>query len=314
MLSRVAESIYWLNRYIERAENYSRFIDVNYGIAMELEDNDQAQWGPLIQATGDQENFEKNYDSLNADNVMEFMTFSRENPNSILSCVAMARENARRIRENISLEMWESINRFFLRLKDFPDRSAVDDARLQEFYGDIRRECVQFYGFQEATISHDEVWNFGLLGRLLERADKTTRILDIKYFMLLPAGEPVGGALDHLQWVSLLKSASALEMYSRRYQNVAPREIAEFLVIDKLFPRSINFAIHYVNSTLRKISGTAAEYYSNDAEKLAGRHASDLNFTNIDEIFATGMHEFLDDQQSRLNAIGDAVARRYFNL
>ncbi|MBM9548112.1 alpha-E domain-containing protein [Leptospira sp. 201903074] len=320
MLSRVAESVFWMNRYIERAENYSRFIDVNHQLSLDLNEQVPNQWLPLVHTTGDVELFEKRYSEPSPLNVIRFMTFDEENPNSIFQCLSRARENARTIRENISTSMWEVLNEFYLLIKNYRkvymesaefhgDTVSMD---LSEFLSTVRKSCQSFYGCSDATISHDEVWNFSLLGRFLERADKTTRILDMKYFILLPSVHDVGSTLDLLQWLSLLKSASAHEMYNQKYKRVDPTDIAEFLILNETFPRSIFFCLQEMQEALEKISGIKEGLPRNLAQDATTVYMNRLRSENIKSIFDKGLHEYLDDIQIELNDIGAKIVERFF--
>lgn len=314
MLSRVAESVFWLNRYMERAENYSRFIDVNYQLSLDLHQVD-SQWEPLLHTTGDSETFYERYGEASRGNVIQFLTFDRENPNSIISCMAQARENARTIRENISTEMWEVLNDNYLRIKDIERFDAEGTSGLQrmnDFLQDLRRFCMLFYGTQDSTISHDELFQFALMGRLLERADKTARILDIKYFILLPSTTDVGTAIDLIQWLSLLKSASAHEMYNLNYRKIHPHSIAEFLILNRKFPRAIWFCVDGISTALRKISGSPEGTFLNQAEKKTGLLLSELSYTTIEEIIHAGLHEYIDKSQKKMNELGRCISDAYF--
>ena len=212
MLSRVADSVYWLNRYIERAENTARFIDVNLQLSLDLSGPLSEQWEPLVITSGDRAAFKERYGEPHQKNVIQFLTSDLENPNSIMSCLTVARENARSVREIISSEMWEHVNKFYLLVKDAIDNN-VPLSEPYQFYGEIKRSAHLFAGIMEATMSHGEGWNFGRMGRFLERADKTSRILDVKYFILLPNAKDVGTPFENIQWAAVLKSASAFEMY-----------------------------------------------------------------------------------------------------
>ena len=186
MLSRVAESIYWLSRYIERAENVARVVGVNNRLQLDLPDLADEQWDPMVKVTGEDERFQGGYGSATRSNVIEFLTFDAANPNSIFSCLTRARENARSVREIISSEMWEEVNRFYLFLRE-PDarRRALSDAHA--FFEHVRRSSHLIEGTKNETMEHAEAWHFSRIGRFIERADQTTRILDVKYFLLLPS-------------------------------------------------------------------------------------------------------------------------------
>ncbi len=306
MLSRVADSIYWLNRYIERAENVARFVEVNLNLLMDNPIGVTQQWDPLIAVTGDRALFSELYGEATARNVLNFLTFDSHSPNSILSCVRSARENARSVRETISSEMWEQINAFYLMVeaaaKDKPD----DIREAHEFYAEVKMASHRFNGVMNATASWNESWHFGQLGRLLERADKTSRILDVKYFLLLPSAKAVGSPLDNLQWIALLKSASAYEMYRKVEQTISPTNVARFLIFDPHFPRSIKFCLCRAEESLRKIAGTD-EIQTLPSERALGRLRSELEYVTFEEIFQQGLHEFLDKLQGDLNQVGDRI-------
>ncbi|MBD2104663.1 alpha-E domain-containing protein [Leptolyngbya sp. FACHB-261] len=313
MLSRVADSIYWLNRYIERAENVARFIDVNLNLILDLPTGIAQQWKPLILTSGDLPLFEKRYGEATAENVIHFLTFDREYPNSILSCLCSARENARSVREIISSEMWEQVNSFYLMVKDAcPDQSL---SGLHEFFAEVRLASHLFAGIMDATMARNEGWNFGQIGRVLERADKTSRILDVKYFILLPSARDVGTLLDELEWIALLKSASAYEMYRKRGQHrIKPTGIAEFLILDREFPRSIQFCLLEAERSVHQITGTPTGTWRNPVERALGRLRSELDYSTIEEIIQTGLHEFLDQLQRRMNGIGEKMFETFFAL
>ena len=295
MLSRVADSIYWLNRYIERAENVARFIDVNLNLMLDLPAGVPQQWQPLVSVTGDMELFNFRYDRANSENVIQFLTFDEDYSNSIISCLTRARENARSIREVISSEMWEEVNSFYLMIKEASSLQSL--STLPKFFGQVKMASHRFAGVMDATMSHNEGWHFGQLGRFLERADKTTRILDVKYFLLLPSAEWVGTPLDRIQWISLLKSASAYEMYRKRQHHITPSIVAEFLILDRQFPRSIHFCLWQAEQCLHEITQTPTGSWCNGAERALGKLCSQLGYLTIDEIIQSGLHEFLDQMQ-----------------
>nr|WP_290222075.1 alpha-E domain-containing protein [Trichocoleus desertorum] len=306
MLSRVADSIYWLNRYVERAENVARFIEVNLNLLLDSPAGVTQQWEPLILTTGDLPLFQQRYGEATADNVMRFLTFDRHYPNSILSCLSAARENARSVREVISSEMWQQLNAFYFMVKEAAETDSLPE--WQDFFAEVKMSSHLFVGIMDATMTHGEGWHFGQIGRLLERADKTARILDVKYFILLPSAKDVGTTLDELQWMALLKSASAYEMYRKRQRHrINPTAVAEFLVLDREFPRSIQFCVLQAERSLHRITGTPTGTWSNPAERAVGRLRSELGYLTIDDIIEAGLHEFLDKIQRQLNDIGEKV-------
>jgi uncharacterized alpha-E superfamily protein len=306
MLSRVADSMFWMSRYIERAENIARFIDVNALLTMELGDAVHEQWGPLVAVTGDEEAFRESYSAPTRANVMRFLTFDENYPNSIVSCLAGARENARIVREYISTGMWEQLNKFYLMVQDQAKLDVALDAE-SEFYSEVRAGAQLFVGVTDGTLSHGEGWHFARLGRMLERADKTSRILDVRYFLLLPQITDVGTPLDIVQWSALLRSASALNMYRTIHGRLQPNKIAEFLLLDPDFPRAVRHCADVAERSLRAITGTPTRTFKNDAEKKLGRLRSELDYTSIDDVLHEGFHEFIDRLQIRLNEVGEAV-------
>ena len=312
MLSRAADAIYWMNRYVERAENVARFVEVNWHLMLDLPNSGQGQWGPLVTTTGDRETFYRNYEAATQESVIQFLAFDDRNPNSILSCLSRARENARSIREIISSEMWEQVNRFYHIVREGSLEVALESPH--SFFTRIKVNSHLLYGITNATMSHNEAWQFGRLGRYLERADQTSRVLDVKYFILLPSVTDVGSPYDNIQWSALLKSASALEMYRKRYGQITPDQVAEFLILDREFPRSIQFSLIEAERSLRRISGSSDGTFTNPAEKELGKLRSDLGYYQIEDIVASGLHQFLDSLQARLIAVGGAIASTFLNL
>ncbi len=303
MLSRVADSIYWMSRYVERAGNVARFIDVNLQLMLDSTSGDDQQWSPLVNTTGDHELFAQRYPEANQQNVMHFLTFDADNPNSILSCLRAARENARTVREIISSSMWIELNKFYLMVTSAALKAHAF-ASPHEFYTEVKNANHLFNGVADATMTHGEGWHFLHMGRMLERADKTSRILDVKYFILLRSVDDVGTPFDDLQWAAVLRSASAFEMYRKRHGRISPRGVAEFMILDREFPRAVQFCLLSARDSLFAVSGTPAGTYRNSAEKTLGQLCSDLTFTSVEDIFKQGLHEYLDDLQTRVNQVG----------
>jgi uncharacterized alpha-E superfamily protein len=201
MLSRVANSIYWLGRYLERADNYARFIDVNFNLMLDLPPDLKAQWEPLVITTGDQDLYKKKYDSFEIKKVIHFLTFDTDNPNSIISSINFARENARVIRENLTKETWEKLNELyhFVQKRAEKKDNGNDDPRA--FFESVKNQILLLYGLADSTVARTEGWYFRQLGLFLERADKTSRIVDVKYHILLPS--PTGWDLRWIFYIGL---------------------------------------------------------------------------------------------------------------
>jgi len=307
MLSRVADSIYWMSRYVERAENVARFIDVNLNLALDLGSALPHPWAPLVSTTGDQQTFYERYGDASQINVLQFLTFDDQNPNSIISCLRAARENARTVRDMISSPMWEELNKFYLMVRD-SQCDAGFDAEPHEFFGKVKMHAAILEGVAESTMSRGEAWHFRRLGRTIERADKTSRILDVKYY-LLAGGE---ASLETIHWAALLKSASALEMYRKKHGPIKPTEVAEFLILDAEFPRALHFCLIRAEESLLAITGGTPRTFRTPAEQQLGRLRAELDYANIQEIFAGGLHEFIDAFQVKLNRVGEAISATFF--
>lgn len=239
LLSRVADSVYWIARYIERAENVARFIGVNLNLQIDLPLAPGQQWQPLIETGGDAALFKERFGEATQARVIEFLAYDHENPNSIASCLRAARENARSVRETISSEMWAQTNAMFLQIQS--QRSLPEPERMLDAFREIRMGCHLFFGVTDATMTHNEAWHFMRLGRTLERADKTSRILDVKYFMLLPSAADIGTPYDDIHWAAVLKSVSGFEMYRKRFGRITPADVVDFLVMDREFPRAVRY-------------------------------------------------------------------------
>jgi uncharacterized alpha-E superfamily protein len=300
-----------MNRYMERAGNIARVMDVNFRLELDLPAGVSVQWDALVRATGNYEPFMKRYGATTADNVIRFLTFDAENPDSILSCAKAARENARSVREIISSEIWEQINRFYLQISDAAVRRL--DAP-EEFFSEAKLATHLFIGLLHTTMSHGQAWQFARLGRSLERADQTSRLLDVKYFILLPSVDDVGTPLDEIQWTAVLGSASALEAYRQKYGRVVAQKAIEFLILDREFPRSLHFCLVNADRALHAISQTPADTYSNTAERCLGHLRAQFDFTPVTEIIKEGMHEYIDEFQTKMNEIGAAIHETFFAL
>lgn len=311
MLSRVADSIYWMARYIERAENLARFVDVTLNLILDQPRNVKAQWEPLVYTTGDQSYFKEHYGEVDPSKVIDFLVFDKAYSGSIISCVNAARENARTVREAISSETWEQVNHFYHMVRG----AAQDNAFTQtapEFFDSIREQSQLINGILDATLSHASGWHFANLGRLLERADKTSRILDVKYYTLLPDPQDVGTTLDDLQWSSVLRSVSGFETYRKQFHTITVPRVVEFLVLDRNFPRAVQFCANHADESLHAISGSQQNTYQNKAEQRLGRLKSELAYSDVQTIVNRGLHEFVDDLQVKLNDIAIAIGETFF--
>lgn len=311
MLSRVAHVLYWMGRYIERAENVARSMEVNNYLSLDIGNREEDQWGPLIDISGSAGSFRLQYEVASKENVIQFLAFDRANPNSILSCLQMGRENARQIRSVLPSEMWEQINRMYLYVSQVSKQSRVFDDP-HEFFTRLKLGSQLFVGISEVAMTHDEAWQFCRLGQELERADQTTRLLDVKHFLLLPSPEHVGLAINDILWAALLRSASAFEMYRRKHGEIQPAKIISFLLLDQTFPRSVLYCLNRAEGCLRAITGTAKGHYSNPAMQRLGKVRSGLAYASVEEVMAEGVHEYLDRMQAQLNALDNDLYATFF--
>lgn len=316
MLSRVANCLYWLSRYIERADNTARIIDVNLQLLLESRRLDPVQlaayWMPIVESTGDHEHFKSLYPHATGEAVTEFLLFDFRNGNSLASSVAQARENARMVRDQVPAEMWEEINRLYLFLRSDRARETWDSSPF-DFLQQVRSSALTFVGISYASTPHNEGWNFIQTGKFLERADKTTRMLDIRHASLPKRGIPASiSQADALGWSAVLRSCSAWDAYKAIHgSEVHPRLVADYLLLSDEFPRSLKFCVDRLDHALRSISGVPPRRFSNDAERLSGRLLAEIQYSTIDEIFEVGLHDYLDQVQVKLNHIGDALFRAY---
>jgi uncharacterized alpha-E superfamily protein len=311
MLSRVANSIYWLGRYLERADNVARFIDVNTHLMLDLSlSKDATQWYPLIAASGDDEDFNKRYKVADEPTVVKFLTFDEKNPNSILQCIYRARENARTVREVIPAEMWEKINALYHLTQSQSRKRSIAD--LADYYKEVRQSGHLFTGLMENTMSREQGRQFAYLGQMLERADKAARLLDVKYFLLLPGADYIDSAYDAVQWGAVLKSVDALEMYRQQFHTINYRDVTQFLLFSKAFPRSILFCLDMAEQALASLPGDGAD--PNRAKTDMAALTGMIRAEDTRHIIAAGLHEFIDDFQARLNLVDGSIYETYFKV
>ena len=312
MLSRVADSLYWMGRYLERAENIARFLDVNWHLTLDMALMQQSHWSALVSVSGDRKLYDSLYDGDTKDNVIRFLTIDPNYPNSIWSCLNMARENARAVRDLIPLEMWELINVFFHSM----DREAKNPIEVFDnpytFCDEVKKANYALSGLAKDSMDHDEAYHFFNLGRMLERADKTSRILDVKYFVLLPEVQDVGAVVDTVQWTALLKAISGFQAYRHSVGKITPWGVTGFILMSHSFPRSVLYSLTEAQRLLHNITGTRVGYFSNDAEKLLGQLCAELSFHAIEDVMEQGLHEFTDRLQVKMNEIDNAVFKSFF--
>ena len=312
MLSRVANLVYWMARYLERAENTARIVDVNAQLVLDLQSrqaaDDPKSWEPLVYVTGDEEKFfELHGETVTERAVIEFMLFDKRNPSSLIACIACARENARCIRDQLSGDVWETLNTFYLKLKS-DDFSRYAQLGSAEYLNRVKTQIQLLFGVADSMIPRTDLWWFFQLGRHLERADNTSRILDVKYYMLLPDVNAVGSALDMVQWASVLRSCSAFEAFRRsRRGQLNLERVVDYLLRDGVFPRSILFSISEAEQSLAQITAAGLHMEDTPPTRLLRELRTELELIDIPTVIADGLHEFLDDVQMKISDIHAAI-------
>lgn len=315
MLARVAGSLYWMSRYLERAENQARLIDVNLQLLLDFGDVSddllKAHWLPIVRSSGDEEQFFKHYETADSESVTEFMTFRLENPNSLISCISNARENARQVRDQISSEMWEVLNDAYHFIQGGNAKKIWHEG-ASGFYDQIKRFSHLFQGITISTFSRNEGFEFIQFGKYMERADQITRLLDIKYHILLPNASDVGGAVDTAQWHAVLRSASALEAYRRYYvADVYYKKVVEFLIFDGSFPRSLKFCCQEMDHLTELITESSPEANIAPAIVRFREFVEEFSSLSVDDLFSQGLHEFLDKAQVEVGNLGGHLYTTY---
>jgi uncharacterized alpha-E superfamily protein len=307
MLSRHADSAYWLGRYMERAEATARMIDVHYHFGLESRYVGEAlRWSSILAISGNEDEFHERYDQLNERNILTFFAFDAENSSSVSACINSARENARAIRDQISSEMWECVNRIYLSYHSWNVESVLIKSP-HSFFQLVKESSHLFQGIADRTLMTGETKDFYQCGRFLERADQTARISD-------EAQDPlsVGGPIDTHGWTAVLKSVGAFEAFRKTHtQAVAPDVVAQFLILNPNFPASVRYSMRQVDKSIRRISGNNNVAPGNLAEREVGKLYNDLNFMRGEDIVTQGLHEFLEGVQERCNSIGEAVYTTY---
>jgi uncharacterized alpha-E superfamily protein len=310
MISRVAEHCFWLARYLERAENTARVLEVNHTLLLDFHVPVEQQWKPLLIISGVHDYAKE----PTAENVQEFMTWDRDNPFSIASSLAWARENARIIREVISAEMWERMNHYHLWMQSEASRVAFDGNR-SDFYAQVRRINQLLHGIADATMSHGEAWEFFKLGTYLERASQTARIMDVKYHMLLPDVEDIGSPVDSAHWSAILTSCSGYEPFHKKPLPVPldpASAVAEFLIFDAQFPRSIRRCLWECESASAAAAGNAVGREVTEPERLLAELIAYLDARSIADVIREGLHEVLTHVVDSVHRVGEAIHTAFF--
>lgn len=311
MLSRVADSLYWMCRYLERAEHTARLVEVHLNLMLDqsLESADH-RWRRVLKCLNVNR---PEMDNLDAHTMLYMLTFDPGSPCSVVSCITAARENARQVREQISSDMWEQVNRLFHDVR----RSGVNDIREAqplEFAMSVRNGLRLLEGITDSTMNHGEGWSFLRLGRFLERASEIATTLDVHFREFFTGDATREGTDQHLEWLGLLNSCSAFESYCKVYTaDVRPQRVAEFLLLNAEFPHSVRFSVERFERSLRGLDEKASERRTARLNRLAGRLGASLNYMQIDEVFVTGLSEFLHSIHRQSLQIHSAIYDAYIN-
>ena len=308
MLSRVGDRIFWMSRFMERAENMARILGVTSNVVLcsTPETQEQNLLAPLT-ITGSTKKYFALHESLSLPALIDFMAFDTGNASSIYTCVKSARDNAHEVRWQITSEMWETLNATWLEMPSCC-RDSANGLDATRFFDWVKERSHLFRGVTYGTIMRGEAFHFSRLGTFLERADATARILDVKYHILLPRVEDVGGALDYYQWAALLKSVSSFETYRTIYRDqIYPINVAELLILDRRMPRSLAACLEQIDQALARVEG------ENDqaAKRLAGELQARLVHGDIAEIFRGGLHEYLTEFLADIYELGQRIQRAY---
>jgi uncharacterized alpha-E superfamily protein len=315
MLSRDADAMYWMSRYVERSEHIARLLLVNANLLMDVGELaptlQQRQWQSVLTVVRADVGFESG-DYAMGTRVAQYMAFDAKNPNSLWSCLTRARENARGIRENISAEMWECINRLYWYI-----RSDEAQARFEEspddFYRRVMGGSLLFQGLTDQTLSHDQGWHFTQLGKYLERIDVTSRIIEAKFSMLRTVNNLLAGALRNIHWMAVLRSCCAIESYRRRHVgDMDPLRVASFLILEKEFPRSLRYAVDQAHCSIRAIRSEVNPLAIDVAERILGRLDAQLEYAELSEILAEGIPAYLQKIQGGVAEAAMALRKAYF--
>jgi uncharacterized alpha-E superfamily protein len=316
LLARDADSMYWLSRYIERAEHVARLLLVNSNLLVDVgdlaPDLQERQWlsVPTIMRSNlpTQPARGSHHDGV----IPRYMTFERDNPNSLITCVSRARENARGVRENISSEMWECVNTLYwsIRADDAPTRFEESP---DIFYRQLMNGSMLFQGLTDQTLDHDQRWLFTQLGKYLERIDVSCGIIETKYGILMSAEQRLEGALKNIHWMAVLRSCCSLEAYRRQYVgDMDPLRVASFLILERSYPRSLRSAVAMAHEAIAAIRSEVNPLAIDPAERILGRLDAQLEYAEMSEILSDGLPAYLQRIRNQIAETAMAVQKSYF--
>jgi uncharacterized alpha-E superfamily protein len=312
MLSRTADSLYWLARYVERAENTARTVLVGHWMASMARSlgNPGNEWESTLIATGCEQGYRAKYAEVTPAAVVDYLVRDPENPSSLYSCIETARRNARAVRTALTVDMWNALNETWLRMREKLVSGFTPD-QASEVLEWVKQRSQLFNGAYANTMLRNDAYYFTRLGTFLERADNTARLLDVKYHVLLPESEGIGGALDYYQWQAILRSVSALRSYHWVYHDrLKPWLVAELLILRPEMPRSLVSCYEEIARTLDLLAASHAGKRG-ECHRLAGEVYARLRYGRIQAVFDLGLHEFVTEFVNRSLILGDEIASLY---
>jgi uncharacterized alpha-E superfamily protein len=314
MLARDADSVYWMARYIERAEHIARILWVNSNLLVDVGDLAPAlqdrQWESVL--TIFHANPPEKSEGLIAVWMRHYMTFSRENPNSIINCLTRARENARGVRELISSEMWENLNALYWSLQSEDAPKNFEESH-DEFFRSIMTGSLMFQGLTDQTMAHDQRWMFAQLGKYLERITVTCRVIETKFNILHQAEAMLEAPLRNIHWMAVLRSCCSIEAYRRNHVgDMDPLKVAAFLLLENNFPRSVRYSVHHAHEAIAKLRTEINPPTIDNAERILGRLDTQLEYAEMSEILNEGLPAYLQKIQFQIGEAAMAVQKAYF--
>jgi uncharacterized alpha-E superfamily protein len=309
MLARTASNLFWLARYIERADYLARLLQVaGHMSAVRVDAERTSEWESAIVAAGCDEPFAEKHGQAGPDLVVAYLAFDRDNPSSIVNCIETARRNARAVRSALTSDMWDAINLSWMELRDF-DPQRMNDDRLAEFLDWVKARTSLVQGVYANTMLRRDGFHFTRLGQFLERADNSARLLDVKYHVRLPTADDIGGVVDYYQWLAILRVVGARRAYRVLFKGrVKPLHVAELLILRPEFPRSLAFCFEQITRNLDAIVSHDPRL-SAESKRIAHSQHAELRFGRIEQIFEQGLHEYLSDIVVRCDELGSEIAR-----
>ena len=309
MLGKAAGGIYWMFRFLERGENTARLIEAGFRIALTRSSDTASEWKSVVTTAGVRAGYDAKHDSFDASKVVDYLLRDPDNPSSVISATQKARTNARMVRTSLTTEVWEAVNENWMAMKELLKR-PIKETELPAILGEIRRQSALVRGALHGTMMRNDVYDFAQIGTALERADNTARIIDVKYYTLLPSASFVGSPLDNVQWETILRSVSARRSFRwLNHGDMTSSNIADFLILDARFPRSLSFCSRIVEENLNFLAKDYGDRLP--CHDLIDTQRNKLRQHDISSIFEEGLHAFITDFIRDNNTIGAQIEIDY---